>query len=300
MNQGKWIRRAAMALAVCLLLGAAGGLAEAGTRDDAAMLEALRAVKDFKFQNHHTGIGTGHYAVYTAPSENAFRSGNGKTAINLDAEMGESGVYHGWMLVRYKTDRGQVRVGYIRAEGIDGFKSGMHAMDGEPILLTAAADIPVTDGPMDLPEYFGTIRAGETFGVLRKYTYTGSWWYVECTIEGKPARGFIDRNTAQFCLGAGADPAAETVYTLETLGYPEVSPRGTGRIGHFEVSEEPRKAVRVAPGDTDHVTVAYPGRYYACYDQAETEDGKTWYYIWVEEDSKWGWIAGANGRLVPD
>ena len=278
--------------AAFLLLTAAAASAEDSGED---LLNKLRTVPDFKFQNHHEGIGKGTVAVYTAPSQDAYRLG--KASCSLEAEIGEAGSAGGWLLVRYKAGK-QMHTGYVNREKVGSFKTRMPHMEGETIPLTAAKDIPVTDGPVEKYVPFGTIRAGETFHVLRKYTYTGSWWYVECTIEGKTARGFIDRNEASFRLGA--DAASGTVYDLASLGYPEISPRGTKAIGHFEVSEGERKRVRRDPGTKgERISVAYPGRYYPCYEIYE-EDGHPWYYIWVEEDSLWAWIAAVNGEFIPD
>ena len=302
MKKNTLVRMIALILcAACLLLPLSAGTAEAGGNGEADLLNRLRTVPDFKFQNHSKGIGTGTCAVYTAPSTGAYRTMNGRATCDLAGEVGEAGYVNGWLLVRYKTDGGRVRVGYIKKDEAGDYKSSMTGIKGDPIPLTAAADIPLIEAPSDYAEQFGTIGAGETFYVLRKYTYTGSWWYVECEVDGRTARGFIERDAAPFCFGAGVDPASgATVYDMATLGYPEISPRNTGVIGHFEVSEGPRKRVRKEAGDTDRITVAYAGRYYPCYDVVTEEDGKAWYYIWVEEDSLWGWISSTNGEFVQD
>ena len=303
MNRNTMIRIITMILcAAYLMLPVYGGTAEEGGNGEADLLNKLRTVQDFKFQNHKDGIGTGICAVYSAPSNSSLRFANGRASCDLADEVDEAGYDHGWLLVRYKTSGEQIRVGYIRRETAGNFKSSMPAMECDPIPLTAAVSIRLIEAPSENSASFGTINAGDTFYVLRKYTYTGSWWYVECTVEGKTARGFIDRNEASFYLGAGTDPeSGATLYELATLGYPEISPRNSGVIGHFEVGDGPRKLVWDGiGGNSNRITVAYAGRYYPCYDAAEDDDGKTWYYIWVEEDSKWGWILSINGELIRD
>ena len=269
----------------------------ADTGDD--LLNQVRTVPDFKFQQHKTGIGKGTLNVYTAPSNSSYRVG--RAAVDISGEIAESGRVDDWLLVRYKTSKDLIRIGYIHGNEIKDFKSSMPQIKGDMIPVTAANKIQVTDGPVRKPAYFGTIEPGQTFWILRKYTYTGNWWYVECTIEGKTARGFISRKDALFCLGAGADISSATAYNIDTLGYPEISPRNTGIIGHFQVAAGPRKLVRAdADSNSTQITVAYFDRYYPCYDFVDAGNGKGWYYIWVEEDSKWGWIHSTNGELIRD
>ena len=302
MKKNMLVRMIAVILCAACLPVMAGAAAEAGGDGEAVLLDKLRTVRDFKFQNHSKGIGTGTCAVYSAPSNSSYRAANGRAACDLADEVDESGFINGWLLVRYKTAAGKMRVGYIRREKTGDFKSSMPAMEVDPIPLTAAVRIRLFEAPSEETDQFGTIEAGETFCVLRKYTYTGSWYYVECTVEGLTARGFIDRNAAEFYLGAGVDPASGAkLYDLASLGYPEISPRGGSAIGHFEVSDGPRKLVRDGiGGNGNRITVAYADRYYPVYDTGEDEKGKMWYYIWVEEDSKWGWISSVNGEFVQD
>ena len=293
------IRLLSVILCAACLLSLAGGIAESGAGGEAELLEKLRTIPDFKFQNHTKGIGAGVCAVYMAPSTAAYRVG--KAACDLSGEVDEAGFINGWLLIRYTTNAGQVRVGYIYGEELVDFKSSMTGIKGDPVPLTAAAAVTVKEAPSEKTGTLCTLGAGDTFWVLRKYTYTGSWYYIECSIDGKTARGFIDRNEALYWPGAGVDPASGAkAYDLASLGYPATSPRGTGVIGHFEVSPGERKRVREKPGDSDRITVAYPDRYYACYDEAQDGKGNTWYYIWVEEDSLWGWIAASTGKLVKD
>lgn len=60
----------------------------------------------------------------------------------------------------------------------------------------------VTNNPLQKDDYaFAEIEAGESIRILAKYTYHGDLWYIECTVDGQPARGFIDRQTSGFVLG---------------------------------------------------------------------------------------------------
>ena len=288
----------ALAAAVCLVCLTAVAFADGESADQSALINELRTVPNFKFRNHTDGIGHGKAPVYTAPYEYAFRAANGNAYVVLDDAVSESNFVNGWLLVRYEVGKGErTRVGYIPGNLVSNFKSSMPAVTFASIPLTAADTIPVTDDPVIAHEPFTMLNAGDTFYVLRKYTYTGNWYYIECSVNGQPARGFLDRTKASFYLGAQVDPASGAqAYTLASLGYPETSPRGTAQIGQFVLYEGERKPVRnEGKIGAKQLTVAYPGRYYACYDKTSASGG--WYYIWVEEDSTWGWISSANGTL---
>ena len=272
-------------------------------QEEEALLERLRVVPEFKFQNYNDGIGTGEAPVYTAPSTDAFRCANGRARCDFSEFISESNYLDGWLFVRYKIDEDHIRVGYVKGKYVpSGFKSSMGKLHPERIPVTAASDIMITDDPVLAGTPFGTIKAGETFYIMMKYTYTGSWWYVECAIEGKQARGFIDRKTSSFYLGESVKAQEDTqAYNLSNIGYPEEDPNGNKQIGHVEVYQGKRKSVRNKPDlKATQITVAYPGRYYPCYEVIEKKAGPDWYYIWIEEDSKWGWFYAYNGQLVRD
>ena len=93
-------------------------------------------------------------------------------------------------------------------------------------------DFSKTDNPVNEGETVAELAAGDSFEILAKYTYHGNWWYIECTVDGKTARGFIDREKSSFCSGG---EAGQTPVTLGTLGIPGMSlrsflPTGIQRI----------------------------------------------------------------------
>lgn len=268
--------------------------------EETELIKRLRAVPEFKFQNHEEGIGEGSAPVYTAPSTDAYRCANGKARCDFSEMIGEANYIDGWLLVRYEISEENMRVGYVQKKYVPGFVSSLRRLNLERVPLTAAESMKITDDPSRAGVAFGTIEKGETFFVLLKYTYTGNWWYVECSIEGKTARGFIDRSSARFYLGENANQDENAqVYTLESIGYPEETPDGRKVIGHVEINPGVRKPVKNKPDrESKQITVAYPDRYYPCYDVSAKKGGSEWYYIWVETDSKWGWVQSINGTLV--
>lgn len=279
---------------VLLVTGALGDAAGAGT-EEAALLERLRVMKDFKFRNHEEGIGGGVCPVYSAPSERSFRGAAGKASCNTDKKMAEAGYdANGWLMVRYEIDPGFYRIGYIPPRHVQAFHSTMPGPVHERIPATAAGNLEVTDNPAGTSQPFAVLEEGTPFTILSKYTYSGSWWYIECSVEGKTARGFIDRNKSGFRLGNG-----DTVYNMQNIGIPSVSPHGTAPTGMTVWPHEgSRKLVREkASAASKQVTVAYPGQAYPVYETAKGPGNTDWYYIFVESDSAWGWIASTSATL---
>ena len=273
---------------------------ESDTLTDTDLLNRLRVLRDFKFRAAKQGIGEGVFPVYSAPSSDSLRYANGKSRCDISKDIGEAGYDGSWLMIRYTTSTGQLRVGYIEAGTAKDYKSTMSGPNRDRIIVTAANQILITDDPFDKHEPFGTIHQGETFYILSKYTYTGSWWYVECFIDGQRARGFIDRKTSSFYLGNVVPTANTKAYDLYSIGYPDVSPNGVGIIGNVQINSDQRQPVREKPdAESTQITVAYKDRYYPCYG---IKDGRrtVWYYIWVEEDSKWGWVSSKHGTYVPN
>ncbi|MBP5726052.1 MAG: hypothetical protein J6Y48_03145, partial [Clostridia bacterium] len=164
--------------------------------------DRLLSLQSFKFMHHKDGFGYGDCPVFTAPSEDALRFANNRQACDTNQDLYEAGYSEeGWLLVRYDTGNGKTRVGYIPPKYIKGFKSGMSAKHFDHLSAIAADAILVTDNPLKSGSSFAELTAGENLVILAKYTYHGNWWYIECTAEGKTARGFIDRDKSTFYPG---------------------------------------------------------------------------------------------------
>ena len=284
-------------LLMLLIFSMMAATASAGTSIGGDNLaDRLRQVPEFKFYHCKEGIGRGVCPVYTAPSADAFRVSE-KASIATDYDMYEGGYDAGWLMVRYETNNGGVRVGYIPPSYANGYKSFWGTRSFEYVPVTAEQTITVTDNPLLRGSGFAILAPGELFHILAKYTYHGDWWYIECTVDGQVARGFIDRESSAFSLGDGSGSAGAT--TLSTLGNPSVSPLGTEQIGEVTVnSGSGRKTVR-KDADPNSAEVAYlnPGTTHPCYAMKTGTTGKTWYYIWIEEASRWGWISSASATF---
>ena len=278
------------ALVLCLAAGFAAADGASGGNE----VERLLAVDDFKFQQVDKGLGLGPLAVYSAPSTDAFRGANGKAVVDTNEKMAEARFdASGWLLVRYELSKGGYRVGYVEKRKVKDYKARMTLPEFGYIPVTAAAPIQVTDDTHTKGSIIGTINSGEDFTVLAKYTYTGNWWYVECTLEGKTARGFIDRNNSSFYAG-------DTLITcVADLGTPAVSPRGTSQVGTALIREGDRKNVRRTPDASGTIiSKVYPGQEYPVYDRQLSSRNVEYYYVWVEDDSAWGWISSSVAELI--
>ncbi len=164
----------------------------------------LNALPPFKFAKHKYGIGRGSCPVYTAPSLDSYRCANGKASCDTNSAMDDGGYVSGWLLVRYETNNGGVRVGYIPPKYVKGYESSMYPHFG---YVPACADdyIYVTDNPMMHGTSIAMLNPGETFHILSRYDYYKQngleWWYIECDIDGQIAYGFIEM-TSSFHLGS--------------------------------------------------------------------------------------------------
>lgn len=212
MKKNLFVRAAAAVLTMmtALILASsafAGTSTEAGSArvsGDSYLLSELNELPPFKFDKHKKGIGYGSCPVYTAPSVDSYRCANGRASCDTNAKMDEAGFVNGWLMVRYETNNGSCRVGYIPPKYVKGFKSSMVPHFG---YIPAVADelIYVSDNPMRHDDSFAFIEYGEQFHILSKYNYYQKdgleWWYIECTVDGQTARGFIEYNGTQFHLG---------------------------------------------------------------------------------------------------
>ena len=282
-------------LALLLLLQAAAALAE-GTQVGAGdSLTQLIEMKDFKFYHKEKGIGgNARWPVYTAPSEDSLRLADGKAWCNPGGEISIGGhAENGWLMVRYRAEEGYTRVGYVPSRYLSGIKTGVGGLDFVRIPVKAAEEISITDDLDETQPAFGKLEPGDAFDILSKYTYYGNWWYIEATVEGKTARGFISRGTAAI------EVDGKVYHGNDELGLPARSPRGTEKIGTVTVTETDPTIVHSEPDPSKKMVArVFQNDTYPCYDKAQGSTYKDWYYIWI--DGVWGWISSGRASLAED
>ena len=189
-------------LILCLSVASAGVSVGYESKDDVnyysntdVLTQQLESLQAFKFQIHKEGIGYGTCPVFTGPSADSFRCANGRASVQTTGERIDVAGYDdsGWLLIRYQTNNGSTRVGYIPPRYVQGFKTGME-LHFQQIPMVANNEIRVTDNPLDGWSAFGLLYPGEEYTILAQYTYIGDWYYIECDIDGHRARGFIEKS----------------------------------------------------------------------------------------------------------
>lgn len=273
-----------------LLLLAVLTAAWGASADGAVNTSDFYAVKDFKFYHYKDGIGLGSCPVYTAPDLQSLRVG-GKATCGTNGEIFVAGKDHqGWLLIRYESNGGTSHVGYIPPDYAHGYEftgyNYMENINSSAIPCAAQADIDLFDSPMGEPNPIATLHPGETYTILATYTYNGNWWYVECTVNGQRARGFIDRVTTMTPAGDGTQ-----------LREPALSPQGDARQGSLTISGEPTILRKNAGANTEMVGRVHGGDAYPWYQVKAGPGGTPWYYVYVFEQNVWGWLAGPRVHL---
>ena len=241
----------------------------------------------FLFRRYEEGIGLGKCPVYTAPSTEAFRVPGAAVRTDADIYVGGRDA-SGWLMVRYGTRNRGERVGYIPRSYVVGNFTARTNLDFCYITCVAQTGIDITDNPKATTDPFGTIPQGGVFAILAQYTYIGDWWYVECRIDGRFARGFIPKTT-EIVL------TSNTVVTVPDLStFAQASPEGSMLRGTVTVIGD-ACLVRADAG-TDFKWVARARSYDVLpfYGTKTGTNNHTWYQVCV--DGTWGWIAGTLVR----
>ena len=132
------------------------------------------------------------FEVYSAPSAGAYRSrtakGKGATVSSNGAIYG-MGWENGWLLVMYETNNGAARIGYI--QNIKGNIQALPQLQLVRISCNTVSSVSLTDDPAKTGLAMTTLPAGTAVTYLTTMYNSGAWDYIETTIEGKTARGFV-------------------------------------------------------------------------------------------------------------
>ncbi len=132
-------------------------------------------------------------AVYAAPSTTAYRANNGKAAVSTNGAVYALGWDHGWMLMLYEANHaGQYRVGYINGADIKGDLPALSQLGWDSSECQTTARVNLTDDPALTGATLTTLPEGTTVTYLTTMYNSGAWDYVETTINGQKARGFIE------------------------------------------------------------------------------------------------------------
>lgn len=152
-------------------------------------------VSPFKFEHMKYGIGCGTCPVYSAPSTSAYRAANGKACVDTNSYMDIGGFNSsGWLLVRYETNKGRWRVGWVPPQYVRGISSSMYP-HFTTIWQTASSYINVSDNNLDIYDsgcWFARLDPGESYAIIGRYNYYGvEQYYIQFYIGSQLAYGFI-------------------------------------------------------------------------------------------------------------
>ncbi|MBR2822779.1 MAG: YARHG domain-containing protein [Clostridia bacterium] len=130
--------------------------------------------------------------VYSAPSSNAYRANNGKALVNTSGAVYALGYDSGWMLMLYEANyAGQYRVGYIDTGRIKGTLPSLQQLSWERTSAQVLTTVNLTDDPALTGRALTSLPTGTWVTYLSTMFNNTGWDYVETTVNGKTARGFI-------------------------------------------------------------------------------------------------------------
>ena len=139
--------------------------------------------------------------VYTAPSAFSYRANNGKAAVNTNGSVYALGWDQGWMLMLYEANAvGQYRVGYIDGAKLKGQKPALNTLSWSRTTVEVVETAVLTDDPAQTGRALATLPAGTTVTYLTTMYTSGAWDYIETTIDGKTARGFVESGSLSMAV----------------------------------------------------------------------------------------------------
>lgn len=148
------------------------------------------------------------YNVYSAPTKDSVRGGNGKAAVSTNSWIQVFGQEGDWILVQYSIDASHYRIGYIAASALPK-NATVPSLNFQPTDAWMEEAVSLTDDPFYSQSALSSLSVNETVTWLATI---GDWAYVEVT-QGKLMRGFVPlesiRTDRQFDLSTISNGLAE-------------------------------------------------------------------------------------------
>lgn len=144
--------------------------------------------KDYHIPSHKTGSISSENAVYSGPGTQYYRAANGRANVK-SGRCRFYGLDGDWAMMGYQYGD-DYRIGYIPASGVP---SGLNLSQLDFMYqdITVIQDANFNDDPILSPTKIGVISSGTQVKLLG--IFNNHWAYIETTLEGKPARGFINK-----------------------------------------------------------------------------------------------------------
>lgn len=134
-------------------------------------------------------------AVYSGPGTNYHRAAGGKASVG-GGRLRVWGTVGDWAMIGYGLSNNLYRIGYVNKSILPGdvcVPKIVFNTRGATIISKAA----VTDDPILHPTWLFELPEGTRVTLLAYEGFVGHWAYIETTFEGKPFRGFINKDRLQ-------------------------------------------------------------------------------------------------------
>lgn len=210
------------------------------------------------------------YAVYTGPSENYLRGGNGKASVSTNDWIQVFGKENGWIMIQYDITSDHMRIGWIREDALPR-KTTVSSLSFGNHKAYTTVQCAITDDPLFSQTTIMNVPANSE---VRWLATMGSWTYMEYETGAGPVRGFIRSDY----LTRLTDEQAKSLAQSALLS--------TGPIAEREaVTAETLKSFRISCGyDTAS------GQWSVHFDSGRGYD----YSVIVEDKSGMAWLTNAD------
>ena len=148
--------------------------------------------------------------VYSAPATGSWRGANGKAMVNTNGALYVAGWENNWLLLMYETNNGSVRVGYVDTAKVRGGIPYAPDLSFAYDKATVTKRCTLTDDPARTGSAITTLREGTAVTWLSRFYNNSAWDYVEVTVKGKTARGFIRAGSLD--IARSDDPLEHVIY----------------------------------------------------------------------------------------
>ena len=140
--------------------------------------------------------------VFSAPSNSAYRANNGKALVNTSGAVYAMGYDSGWMLMLYEANHAnQFRVGYIECGKIKGNLPDMGQLTWDWSPAEVITGVNLTDDPALTGNAMTFLPQGTQVTYLTTMFNSTGWDYVETSINGQTARGFVPSGSLSLTSG---------------------------------------------------------------------------------------------------
>lgn len=128
--------------------------------------------------------------LYCGPTQGFYR--HGEQTLNTGKPYVVFGQYDCWAMAAQGTPEAFGPIGWVEAGSLAGLPYEPQLGFEDSFAAMIEEDAKATNDPFGTSEWAASLEPGAQIIVLAQY---GEWIYVQCDIEGTPARVFIKANT---------------------------------------------------------------------------------------------------------